>query len=59
MANETGNKISAKWDLEVIRKINREDSLEGFYFSGQRKILQLKMEMKNNTCRNTRHKIRR
>ena len=45
MTNETGNKKFEKWNMEIARKINQEDSLERVYFSGQRKILQLKREM--------------
>ena len=45
MTNDTGNKKFEKWNMEIARKINQEDSLERVYFSGQRKILQLKREM--------------
>ena len=51
MTNETGNKKFEKWNMEIARKINQEDSLERVYFSGQRKILQLKREMNQNSSR--------
>jgi len=49
MTNETGNKKFEKWDLEIARKTNQDDSLEGVFFSDQRKILQLKREMNKNS----------
>lgn len=51
MTNKTGNKNFEEWNLEIARKINQEDSLERVYFSGQRKILQLKREMNKNSSR--------
>jgi len=51
MTNETGNKKFEKWNMEIARKINQEDSLERVYFSGQRKILQLKREMNKSSSR--------
>lgn len=53
MTVETGNQNIAKWNLEIARKINREDSLERVYFSGQHKILQLKREMNDDSSRKT------
>lgn len=52
MTIDTGNKKFEKWNLEVARKIDRENSLERVYFSSQRKILQLKREMNKGTSRN-------
>jgi len=45
MTDKAGNKHLEKWNQEIYRKLNREDGLERVYFSGQRKILQLKREM--------------
>ena len=53
MTIETVNKKFEKWNLEVARKLAREDSLERVYFSSQRRILQLKREMNKSPIPNT------